>query len=118
MADITVKKEEDITVAAGDGIVADELDTIINYTNYKAVSLANEIKDGNVSVNSEDEKSCSYCEYKDICHRDEIVSKVNKSEKIDSKNVLDKMKQSLNPKKDEDSANEDLNDSSNGGSEE
>ena len=63
---------------AGNSKVADQeqFSTIMNYVNYKAREIGQEILGGNVEVNPfayQKESACDYCPYRNVCGFDEKI---------------------------------------------
>lgn len=99
VANLTIKSDGTVS---GDVIDRDNLETVMKFARYKVVSMAEEMKSGNISPSKDETKTCEYCDYKDICHRDEAMTNADNGDVVDKDNVLNAMKAVLNADKKED----------------
>lgn len=94
VVNVSVKKGSEVILDKGDFVSREDMDTIIDYTRRKVVDIAQDMAMGNITPDYSDSKQCSYCSYKDICHRDS-GSYTEPEKKYSYDEVIDMMKDTL-----------------------
>ena len=81
----------------------EEFQTVTEYVNAKIVDMGREILDGNIRIEphavKEDNGPCLYCQYKDICNRQNSGESLMAREKLSRKEVIAKMRRNLDERK-------------------
>ncbi len=75
-----------------------DLNTVMQYANYKLGQISKSIIDGNIEARPCGEGACTYCPFRQVCGYDERVEgyKDNSYEKIDKDSVIESMKIQMN----------------------